>query len=220
MGIRFKHRADAGQQLASRLVVEHLPSPIVVLALPRGGVPVAAEIAPVLGARLEVLVARKIGAPGHEEFGIGAVAEGLEDAVVADAAADLGVSADQMRALAARAQEEVQRRIRKYRGDLPLPELRGTTVIVVDDGLATGVTAEAAVRAVAQHAPARLILAVPVCAQDTRDRLADLVDQVICLHPPASFQAVAWWYQDFAQTTDADVLELMSRARSHAGVDT
>jgi putative phosphoribosyl transferase len=211
----FLDRIDAGRRLAQRLVTMQLHAPVI-LALPRGGVPVAAEIASELGAPLDVLVARKVGAPGHEEFGIGAVAEGLDEVVVSDAARQLGLSRRDLEELQARAHREVDRRVALYRGDRPLPDLRGRDVVLVDDGLATGVTAEAGLRALRVRQPARLILAVPVCAPETAQRLRALADEVVCVEAPEQLYAVGMWYRNFSQTTDDDVLDLLARARADA----
>jgi putative phosphoribosyl transferase len=212
----FRDRADAGRRLARRLEVMELASPVV-LALPRGGVPVGAEIAAALRAPLEVFVARKVGLPGYEELGIGAVAEGLDEPVVSDSAHRLGLREPDLRVLAARARRELERRVALYRGDRPLPDLTGRDVILVDDGLATGVTAEAALVALQRQRPDRLILAVPVCARETVARLSRTADEVVCAEAPVPFFAVGQWYEDFSQTTDEEVLELLERAR--AGVD-
>jgi putative phosphoribosyl transferase len=211
--MRFRDRADAGQQLAERLRGAPLVAPIV-LGLPRGGIPVAAEVAAALGAPLDVFVARKVGTPGHEELGIGAVAEGLEEPVVSDVARQLGVSSADLRTLADRAQNELGRRVALYRGGRSLPPLIGRDVILVDDGLATGVTAEAALRALRRWRPRRLVLAVPVCARETAARLAGVADEVVCVEAPAQFYAVGEWYADFSQTTDEEVLDLLERAHA------
>jgi putative phosphoribosyl transferase len=206
----FHDRDEAGRRLAERLADLELHRPVV-LALPRGGVPVAAPVAESLGAPLDVLVARKVGAPGHAEFGIGAIAEGSDEVVISDAAERVGVSPDQMQSLAAAEQEELERRVRRYRGDAEPPDVRDRDVLLVDDGLATGVTAEAALRSLRRRDPRRLILAIPVCAPDTAARLTALADEVVCLECPPDFGAVGYWYQIFDQTTDEEVLALLGR---------
>jgi putative phosphoribosyl transferase len=158
--MRFRDRVDAGRALAELLSTTQLTDPVV-LGLPRGGMPVAAEVATLLGAQFDVFVARKVGAPGHEELGIGAVAEGSDEVVVTDTARQLGIGTEEMAALAARAREELERRVDAYRGGRELPGLTGRDVVLVDDGLATGVTAQAALGALTRHRPRRLILAVP-----------------------------------------------------------
>ncbi|MEY2469571.1 MAG: putative phosphoribosyl transferase [Actinomycetota bacterium] len=205
----FRNRSDAGRRLAHRLVELDLTEPIV-LALPRGGVPVAAEVAVVLGCSFDVFVARKIGAPGHDEYGIGAVAEGRDEPVVSDAARQLGFSASDLAQLAATARRERDRRVQLYRGDRALPDVARRNVVVVDDGLATGVTAEAALTSLRQRDPARLVLAVPVCAPDTAARLRSIADDVVCVEAPERMVAVGRWYDDFAQTTDDQVLGLLA----------
>lgn len=210
--MRFRDRSVAGSQLADRLAGEELHEPVV-LALPRGGVPVAYEVAARIGAVLEVFVARKIGAPSHPELGIGAIAEGGTMVVTRDAVDAFGITEERLRDLVAREQHELDRRVSHYRRDRQLPVLRGRDVVVVDDGLATGVTAEVALRALCGHEPRRLLLAVPVCASDTAERLARLAE-VICLAAPPDFRAVGLWYEDFGQTTDEAVLELLARSRS------
>jgi len=202
--MRFRDRRDAGQHLAARLAAANLPNPLV-LALPRGGVPVAAEVARVLGAPLEVFVSRKVGAPHHPEFGIGAVAEG--GGRVADWAIvhRLGLTEADFDALAHQEELEVQRRAARYRAGRALPDLHAHAVVVVDDGLATGVTAEAALRALRRLGPGQLVLAVPVCATATVERLADAADEVICVFRPDAFHAVGRWYEVFDQITDEEV---------------
>lgn len=209
--MRFHDRTDAGTQLGQRLQQLRLDRPLV-LALPRGGVPVAFEAAVALDAPLDVFVARKIGAPGHSEYGIGAIAEG--GVVVADEHAlhVLGISDDDFTALVAVELEELRRRVARYRQGRELVEVREREVVVIDDGLATGVTAEAALRALRTREPSRLILAVPACAPDTAARLGDVADAVVCLIAPGNFSAVGFWYRHFGQTTDDEVLDLLNQA--------
>jgi putative phosphoribosyl transferase len=218
---RFRDRREAGRVLAERLA-DHLerlerPERLVVLALPRGGVPVADEVAGRLDAPLDVFVARKIGAPGHEELGIGAIAEGSDHVVLTALARELHLGPGTFPTLVRRETGELLRRVERYRnGRPPLPGVgvRGNDVVLVDDGLATGVTAEAALRSLRQQAPRRLVLAVPVCAAETRRRLVDegLADAVFCAVSSDHMVAVGAWYDDFTQTTDDEVVELLARA--------
>lgn len=213
--MRFHDRTDAGQRLAAALADMDLRRPIV-LALPRGGVPVGAEIAEELGAPLEVFVARKIGAPGRPEYGIGAVAEGGEPLFDRWAVQALGIPESGLAELAEAERRELDRRVRRYRGGRPLPSLAGRSVVLVDDGLATGVTAEAALLALRAQAatapgqPLRLILAVPVCARDSAARLRSLAE-IVCLSRPEDFRAVGLWYEEFGQTSDDEVVTLLAR---------
>ncbi|HEX5323153.1 MAG TPA: phosphoribosyltransferase [Capsulimonadaceae bacterium] len=204
----FKDRADAGRKLAERLRPFADQNPIV-LGLPRGGVAVAHEIARALPAPLDLIVARKLGAPGQPELGIGAVAPG--GVMVVDRAATelLGITSDILQEIAARELAEVDRRLLLYRGDRPPPDLADRTVILVDDGLATGVTARAAIQALRRHNPRRLVLAVPVCAPETQERLGPEVDDMVCLLVPENFRAVGIWYEDFEQLTDEQVVQLL-----------
>jgi putative phosphoribosyl transferase len=208
--MRFRDRHDAGLQLATRLQSEPLVDPVV-LALPRGGVPVAVEIARAIGAPLDVLVVRKVGAPQHREFGIGAIAEGGITVRDETAMRMVGVSTDRFEQLAADERRELERRVRLYRSERALPELSDRDVVLVDDGLATGVTAEAAIYAVRELGARRVVLAAPVSAADTAARLSKIAD-VECLATPARFSAVGEWYDDFGQTTDSEVLDLLRGA--------
>lgn len=208
----FRDRQDAGRRLARLLEHERHARPVV-LALPRGGVPVAYEIAQALDAPLDVFLVRKIGAPGHRELGIGAVAQGGVRILNEPAIAMLNVSPEELAQITAEEQAELERRSRRFRGDRPLPDLRGCTVILVDDGLATGVSAAAAIRALQRLEPARLILAVPVCAPETVEALRPDVDEIVCALTPRDFLAVGYWYRVFDQTTDEEVVDLLDRAR-------
>lgn len=207
---RFADRAHAGRALAGRLDDLRLQSPVL-LGLPRGGVPVAAEVAAGLDVPFDVLVARKLGAPGQEELGIGAVAEGRDEPVLTHTATALGLGPVELDALVRRAREEVARRVELYRAGRGLPEMREADVVLVDDGLATGVTAEAALRALRERCPRRLVLAVPVGARQAVALLADVADDVVCVRAPSYFVAVGEWYDDFSQTTDEEVLSLLER---------
>jgi putative phosphoribosyl transferase len=214
----FLDRRDAGRRLADRVRGLDLHD-VLVLALPRGGVPVAFEVATALGAPLEVFVARKVGAPGHPERGIGAVAEGGGQVVDRSALRPLGLSNDQFGELAVAEMRELDRRVQHYRRGRVLPDLAPRDVVLVDDGLATGVTAEAAMRALRNRHPRRLVLAAPVCAPGTAARLRVVADEVVCVLEPEPFFAVGRWYRDFRPTDDAEVLALLDRAAGRAGVD-
>lgn len=208
--MRFRNRIDAGTQLADRLATAELTDPVV-LGLPRGGIPVAWVVAKRLAAPLDVFVARKVGAPGHQELGIGAVAEGTDDVTWTESARLVGLSELQLDDLALQTRADVQRRILTYRGTRPLAPVEDKDVILVDDGLATGVTAEAGLRALRGAQPRRLILAVPVGAPETVERLRLVADEVVCVATPEPFFAVGEWYDDFRQTTDEEVRDLLSR---------
>ncbi|MEU2775066.1 phosphoribosyltransferase family protein [Streptomyces sp. NPDC007162] len=213
--MHYRDRTRAGRELAAALRELRdegaLPEPIV-LALPRGGAAVAVEVARELSAPLDVLVVRKIGAPHHEEFGVGAITG--DDPPLLDRAtlARLGLSAQALAPVVERERQELRRRERRYRQGRPPPALRGRTVIVVDDGLATGSTARAALRHVRGQGPARTVLAVPVGAPDSLDALAAEADLVVCPFRPAVFSSVGQWYDDFGQLTDADVLNALRGA--------
>jgi erythromycin esterase-like protein/predicted phosphoribosyltransferase len=207
----FRDRTDAGRRLAAKLSAYAKRRDVIVLALPRGGVPVGYEVARALGAPLDVFVVRKLGVPGYEELAMGAVASGgvrvLNDHVVQQ----LEIPDHLIDAVAAREQQELARRERLYRGGRPPPDVRGRTVILVDDGLATGATMHAAIAALRQLNPARIVVAVPTASLDTCEELRLEVDDVICAITPEPFQAVGRWYQDFSQTTDEEVRELLTR---------
>lgn len=215
----FADRAEAGRALARRLADEHLTAPIVVLALPRGGVPVAAEVARALGAPLDLLLVRKIGAPWQRELAVAAVVDGERPDVVVDeeTCALTGVDRAYIDAQAQRELSEIERRRRLYlEGRAPL-SVRGAAAIVVDDGLATGTTARAALRALRRREPACLVLAVPVAPSDTVLALRPEVDRLVCLAEPSPFHAIGLHYADFHQLGDDEVLTaLREAARSHA----
>jgi putative phosphoribosyl transferase len=215
---RFADRARAGRALAGRLDDLRLQSPLV-LGLPRGGVPVAAEVAAGLDVPFNVLVARKVGAPGQEELGIGAVAEGRDEPVMTSTATALGLGPAEVDALVRRARREVARRVELYRAGRDLPEMREAEVVLVDDGLATGSTAEAALRAVRERRPRRLVLAVPVGARQAVALLAEVADEVVCVREPSYFVAVGEWYEDFSQVTDDEVLRLLENPANRNSAD-
>ena len=202
---RFAHRREAGRALAARLAEQDWHEPLV-LGLPRGGVPVAAEVARVLDAELDVVVARKIGAPGHPEYGVGAVTADADPIYDAAVLATLGLTEEQLAATCDRERAEAVRRTALYRGDRPPLEVAGRDVVVVDDGLATGVTASAAVHRQRRLGPRRVVLAVPVAA---RESLARVGVPVVTVLLPRSFGAVSRWYDRFEQTSDAEVLEVL-----------
>lgn len=209
---RFTNRRDAGRHLATDLTGYAGRDDVLVLGLPRGGLPVAFEVARALDAPLDVFLVRKLGVPGHEEYAMGAIASGGVRVLNYRVARDARVSDEAIARVAAREQVELERRERVYRGDRSLPEIRGRTVILVDDGLATGSTMRAAAIAVRAHKPARVVVAVPVAARETCDEFRDVVDDVVCSLTPEPFTAVGLWYEDFSQTTDAEVHELLERA--------
>ena len=209
----FNHRVDAGRRLARALSNYAGRADSLVLGLPRGGVPVAYEVARALDAPLDVFVVRKLGVPGHEELAMGAIATGgalvVDDAVVRQ----LGISQREFEAVARREQRELERRERRYRGDRPPPDIAGRTVIVVDDGLATGASMRVAVAALRQEHPGRIVVAVPVAPPETCDALRLDADDVVCAVTPQPFYAVGLWYEDFDQTTDEEVHDLIEQAR-------
>jgi putative phosphoribosyl transferase len=215
-GPPFRDREDAGRRLAARLARYREERPVV-FALPRGGVPVGFEISRALGAPLDVFVSRKLGAPGQPEFGIGAVAPGGVRVLNADVVERLGIPEDYLEAITRRETAEVERRLAHFRGDRPEPEVAGRTVILVDDGLATGVTARAAVEAMKRLGPRRLVLAAPVCAAQTAELLGPEVDELVCLEAPPDLGAIGFWYGDFSQTSDEEVIELLERSRREVG---
>jgi putative phosphoribosyl transferase len=209
---RFDDRRDAGRLLAARLGAYAGRPDVVVLALPRGGVPVAYEVAEALGVPLAVFVVRKLGMPGHEEFAMGAVASGGVLVLNEETLRDYGVTREQVEAVVDAEKRELERRERIYRGDRPFPDLTGRTVILIDDGLATGSTMRAAVAALRQERPARVIIAVPTAPFETCQEMRAIVDAMICLQTPDPFYAVGLWYEDFSQTSDEEVRELLDRA--------
>lgn len=209
---RFKNRLHAGQLLAAQLdAYTHRPD-VVVLGLPRGGVPVAHAVAEALGVPLDIMLVRKLGVPGYEEYAMGAIAGNGQRVINPDAVSMLHISEQVIDAVARREWREIQRREKLYRGERAALPLQGRTVILIDDGLATGSTMQAAVQAVRSAHPARVIIAVPVAASETCEKLRAEVDELICLYTPENFRAVGVWYDDFAQTTDDEVIDLLQQA--------
>jgi predicted phosphoribosyltransferase len=209
----FRDRVNAGKVLAERLRKYAGRPDVIVLALPRGGVPVAYEVAKALGAPLDVFIVRKLGVPGHEEYAMGAVASGGVRVLNEEVVRGLGLDDVAIERVAARELAELNRRERLYRSDRPEPDLHGRTVILVDDGLATGSTMKAAVKALAARGPARIVVAVPIAAADTCQALAREVDEVVCAVTPEPFHAVGLWYDDFSQTSDEEVHALLAKGR-------
>jgi putative phosphoribosyl transferase len=207
----FDDRVDAGRRLAERLD-EYRDDPLaLVLALPRGGVPVAWEVAAHLGAPLDVLIVRKLGLPGNEELAIGAIASGGVTVLNEDVVDALAVPPGVVEAVAGRERDELERRERLYRGERPPPEVAGRTAIVVDDGLATGATMRAAVLALRRLDPARVVVAVPVASRQAVEELGAIADACVAVATPSPFFGVGLWYRDFSQTTDDEVRDLLAR---------
>lgn len=216
----FKNRVDAGKKLAERLV-PYRGQNCLVLALPRGGAVVGFEIARKLDLPLDVLAVRKLGAPVNPEFGIGAIAAGGVRVLDQEAIADLGISSKELDRIAKAAREELDRRAKEYRGTRAVPDIEGKTVILVDDGLATGLTARAAIKAVLGQNPKRLIVAMPVCALDATEGIRSIIrprqDEMVCLTTPYDFSAVGLWYKSFDQVTDSEVVNLLERSARQVG---
>jgi putative phosphoribosyl transferase len=210
----FQDRREAGRFLARKLTHYADRPEVLVLALPRGGVPVAFEVARALHAPLDIFLVRKLGLPGHEELAIGAIASAGVCVLNHDVVRALGITEDDIATVAAAEQQELERRERIYRGDRPTPDVRGRTIILIDDGLATGSTMRAAVAALRQQGPARIVVAVPVGAPETCAEFQDEADEAICARTPEPFYAVGLWYRDFSQTTDEEVHDLLQRAKA------
>jgi putative phosphoribosyl transferase len=214
MARTFRDRVDAGQRLAARLARYAGRGDVIVLALPRGGVPVGYEVARLLNVPLDVFVVRKLGIPWHEELAMGAIASGgvrlLNDEIIEAA----GVQPVEVNEVTRREQAELERRELQYRGNRAFPDLSGKTVILVDDGLATGSTMRVAVEALRKEGPRRIVVAVPVASIETCAAFRDVADEIVCELTPEPFAAVGLWYDDFSQTSDAEVHDLLERARA------
>jgi predicted phosphoribosyltransferase len=212
----FRDRRHAGSVLGQALTPYANRSDVTVLALPRGGVPVAYEVARALRAPLDVFIVRKLGVPGHEELAMGAIAGGGVRVLNDDVVHGLGLDEAAIDRVTRSEQRELERREREYRGDRLPPELRGRTAILVDDGLATGATMLAAVKALRLQQPSRIVVAVPTAAAETCAQLRSEADEVICATTPRPFRGVGQWYLDFSQTSDDEVRELLARSRDES----
>jgi putative phosphoribosyl transferase len=210
----YRNRSEGGRYLAAQLTSYSDRDDVLVLGLPRGGVPVAFEVAKALHAPLDIFLVRKLGVPGHEELAMGAISTGGVRVLNEDVVDYLGIPGDVIDAVAADELLELERREHAYRGDRPEPDVRGKTIILVDDGLATGSTMRAAAAALRQLKPARIVVAVPVSAPQTCDEYQMGVDEIICAVTPEPFYGVGLWYNDFSQTTDEEVRDLLERARN------
>jgi predicted phosphoribosyltransferase len=220
MAALFRDRREAGRLLAQRLRHYADDPDVLVLALPRGGVPVAFEVARALNAELDVFLVRKLGVPGHEEMAMGAIATGGIRVIDPQLIRALEISERELQDVVRQEEQELARREQLYRGDKPPPRIRGRTVILVDDGLATGASMRAAVAALRQKQPRKLVVAVPIAAPSTCEELGSEVDDIVCAVTPEPFFAVGLWYQDFSQTSDEEVRELLRRAAQERGVVT
>ena len=210
----YRDRSEAGKHLATRLAHFANRDDVLVLALPRGGVPVAYKVARALHAPLNIYLVRKLGVPGHEELAMGAIASGGVRVLNEDVVKYLGIPKSVIDSVAEIELQELERRERAYRGNRPEPDVRGKTVILVDDGLATGSTMRAAAEALRQQQPARIVVAVPVSAPQTCDEYRMGVDEIVCAVTPEPFYGVGQWYIDFSQTTDEEVRELLAKAQA------
>jgi predicted phosphoribosyltransferase len=215
MTTQFKNRTEAGQALATRLTSFANRSDVLVLALPRGGVPVAAEVAKKLHAPLDVFAVRKLGLPGHPELAMGAIATGGVRAFNGDVINSFRIPDEVVNAVTAEEYEELLRRERVYRDELPPPEVEGKTVIIIDDGIATGSTMIAAVAALRQLGAGRIVVAAPVIARSTFYLIHNAADEVAAVITPEEFYGVGQWYQDFSQTTDEEVRQLLAETNRH-----
>lgn len=215
----FRDRREAGQHLAAKLTAYANQPDALVLALPRGGVPVAFEIATALNIPLDVFLVRKLGVPGHEELAFGAIATGGVLVLNNEVLQMLPLPERVIRAVVAREQRELSRREQLYRGDRPMYTVRNRTIILVDDGLATGASMRAAATTLRRQRPYRIVVAVPTAAPETCEEFRAEVDEIICLITPDPFYAVGVWYEDFSQTTDEEVRELLERAWERNNVE-
>lgn len=217
MGATFKDRADGGKKLAQELSQYGGRSDVVVLGLPRGGVPVAYEVAKELDAPLDVFIVRKLGVPGHEELAMGAIASGGVRVLNNEVVKGVNVSEDDIDRVARKEQRELERRESTYRGERPGIALQDKTVLLVDDGLATGASMRAAVKGLREHGPGKIIVAVPTAPPETCEAFKDLAEEAICLETPTPFMGVGAWYEDFPQTKDEEVKKILEKASERLG---
>jgi len=212
----FTDRRDAGRKLAKKLAAYANRSDVLVLALPRGGVPVAYEVALALHAPLDIFIVRKLGLPGHEELAMGAIATGGALVINQDVVRTFNVPQGLIEAVAKKELKELERRERVFRGDRPMREIRGKTVVLIDDGLATGASMHAAILGIRSKQPARIVAAVPTAALETCEAFKQKVDEMICATTPEPFYGVSRWYEEFSQTSDEEVQSLLEEASQHA----
>jgi len=212
--MRFHDRIDAGRQLAAALTEYEGRPDVVVLGLPRGGVPVAHEVARQLHVALDVCLVRKLGVPGHVELAMGAIADGGVEVLSLDLIRDFGIPRQTVEQIAVRERLELERRDRVYRAGRQPASVNARIVLLIDDGLATGSTMEAAIRVLRTQAPAKVVVAVPVGPRETCERLRTIADQVVCLSMPEPFEAVGAWYEAFPQTTDDEIMRLLGPTRT------
>ncbi|MEY3334475.1 MAG: hypothetical protein RLZZ176_2778 [Cyanobacteriota bacterium] len=210
---KFRNRTEAGKLLASQLTDYANRSDVLVLGLPRGGVPVAYEVAKELDAPLDVCLVRKLGVPGHKELAMGAIAAGGVRVINENVIDWLRISPETINEVAAMEIRELDRRSHIYRGNRPLPKVKNHTIILVDDGIATGATIRAAISTLKKQKPRKLVVAVPVAGLSTCEELEAEVDEVVCILKPEDLYAIGLWYEDFQQTTDAEVCELLTRQK-------
>ncbi|HAZ7573348.1 phosphoribosyltransferase [Legionella sp. PATHC032] len=209
---RFQDRYQAGQLLGRKLKSYANRNDVIVLALPRGGVPVAAMISEVINAPLDLMIVRKLGVPGHEELAFGALASNKIKVYNEELLQYLQLSQKDINQVISQEENELARRNRAYRGDKPFPDLKNKIIILVDDGIATGASMRAAVLALRKESPKKIIVAVPVAPEDMNDMMKNVADEYVCLISPLSFNAVGLWYEDFSQTEDEEVLYLLSKS--------
>jgi putative phosphoribosyl transferase len=212
---QFRDRTEAGQLLATKLLAYDHQADVLVMGLPRGGVPVAAEVANVLHVPLDICLVRKLGVPSHKELAMGAIASGGVQVLNHNVLNQLKIPSTVIDEVITHERQELQRRELVYRGDRTAPEVRDRTVILVDDGVATGSTMRAAIRVIQEQHPQRIIVAVPVAAVETCEEMQGIVDEVVCIMTPDPLHSISYWYEDFAQTTDSEVCDCLQKHFVH-----